>query len=292
MAFHPDYATTGQPGAGIFYVYYTDNNGDTVVSRFQVDQTDPNRADENSETPILQVEQPYPNHNGGLLKFGPDGYLYVGLGDGGSAGDPEGHGQNLATLLGSILRLDVSQAGDSYDIPADNPFIDNSAARPEIWSYGWRNPWRFSFDRQTGDMYIADVGQNTWEEVNVQPGSSQGGENYGWDIMEGTICYSAQTCDQSGLVLPVFDYDHSKGCSITGGYVYRGQQFPELTGNYFVADFCSGIIWRLFPDGNSRWLEAEFPSTGHIISSFGEDASGELYVVDHTGGIYQIQPAD
>jgi glucose/arabinose dehydrogenase len=291
VAFHPDYATAGQPGTGVFYVYYTDNNGDTVVSHFQVSESSPNLADENSEVIVLQVDQPYPNHNGGLLKFGPDDYLYVGLGDGGSAGDPQGHGQNKDTLLGSMLRIDVSQAGDGYEIPPDNPFVDDPDARPEIWSYGWRNPWRFSFDRLTGDMYIADVGQGMWEEVSFQPGNSQGGENYGWNIMEANACFSAQSCDQSGLVLPIFDYDHSKGCSITGGYVYRGEQFPELAGNYFVADFCSGIMWRLFPDGTGHWLEAEFPSSGFPVSSFGEDVNGELYVLDHSGGVYQIWPA-
>lgn len=294
MAFHPNYATDEQPGTGIFYIYYTDNNGNTVVSHFQVSDDDPNRANADSETIILQVEQPYANHNGGLIKFGPDGYLYIGLGDGGSGGDPLGHGQNLATLLGSMLRIDVSQAGDSYEIPADNPFVNDRDARPEIWAYGLRNPWRFSFDRLTGDLYIADVGQAMWEEVSFQPGNSSGGENYGWNIMEGSVCYSAASCDHSGLTLPIFDYDHSKGCSITGGYVYRGRQFPELTGNYFTADYCSGIVWRLFPDpdGSGRWLEAEFPTTSLIIPSFGEDVNGELYIVAHSGAVYQIQPAN
>nr|HMT20484.1 PQQ-dependent sugar dehydrogenase [Promineifilum sp.] len=233
---------------------------------------------------------PYPNHNGGSLAFGPDGYLYAGLGDGGSANDPLDAGQSLETLLGKILRLDVDTTNDEYSIPADNPFTETSGALAEIWAFGIRNPWRFSFDRLTGDFYIADVGQGQWEEVNFQPANSSGGENYGWNIMEGTHCFESDTCDQSGLVLPIFEYDHSQGCSITGGYVYRGAQFPEMAGNYFVADYCMGTIWRLFPNGG-QWLSDIVLDSDLIISSFGEDFAGEVYALDYgSGGVYQIMP--
>lgn len=290
LAFHPQYATEGAAGEGLFFVNYTDYNGDTHISRFSVMADDPYGADPDSEIDYLTLGQPYPNHNGGSLAFGPDGYLYAGLGDGGSANDPLGAGQSLETLLGKILRLDVDTADDEYSIPADNPFVGVSGAPAEIWAYGIRNPWRFSFDRLTGDFYIADVGQGQWEEVNFQPANSAGGENYGWNIMEGTHCFESDTCDQSGLVLPIFEYDHSQGCSITGGYVYRGAQFPEMTGNYFVADYCTGIIWRLFPNGG-QWLSGIVLDSDLIISSFGEDYAGELYALNYgSGGVYQIVP--
>ncbi len=292
LAFHPHYATAGATGEGTFYVNYTDYSGDTHISRFSVSADDPYAADKSSEVIYLTVDQPYPNHNGGILAFGPDGYLYAGLGDGGSAGDPLNSGQSLNTALGKILRLDVDAREGEYAIPPDNPFAgDDEAARPEIWAYGLRNPWRFSFDRATGDLYIADVGQSQWEEVNFQPASSPGGENYGWKIMEASHCYESETCDQAGLSRPIFEYDHTQGCSITGGYVYRGQAFPEMQGNYFTADYCLGVIWRLFPQGE-RWLSDVVLDSDLVISTFGEDANGELYVTDYArGAIYRLRPA-
>lgn len=285
VAFHPDYQVNGR-----FFVNYTNNNGDTVIARYQVSAA-PNQADPNSEIILLTIPQPYGNHNGGQLQFGPDGYLYVGMGDGGSAGDPHGHGQNPGTLLGALLRLDVNTDENSYTIPANNPFVGQNDRRAEIWAYGLRNPWRFSFDRLTGDLYIADVGQNQWEEVSFQPAESGGGENYGWNVMEGAHCFGQTDCDQSGLVLPIFEYSHNEGgCSVTGGYVYRGQQFPSLTGNYFVADYCSGFIWALVRQADGVWVTNQVLQSGLIISSFGEDVTGELYVVNHSGGIYRLRP--
>lgn len=288
LAFHPGYATPGAAGEGIFYVNFTDQNGDTRVSRFSVTADDPNRADPSSEVVYLTQDQPYPNHNGGSLAFGPDGYLYIGLGDGGRANDPLEAGQDLTTLLGKVLRIDVDSADNAYTVPGDNPFVQWEGARPEIWAYGLRNPWRFSFDRATGDFFIADVGQAQWEEVNFQPADSAGGENYGWVIMEGSHCFQADTCDQTGLMLPIFDYDHSNGCSVTGGYVYRGEMFPAMTGNYFTSDYCSGKIWRLFNDGVT-WLADELLDSDLVISSFGQGADGELYVLNYwNGGIYRL----
>ncbi|MBE2223697.1 MAG: PQQ-dependent sugar dehydrogenase, partial [Anaerolineae bacterium] len=285
VAFHPKYAENGN-----LFVDYTNKDGDTVISRFQV-TADPNLADAASETILLTIPQPFPNHNGGQLQFGPDGYLYVGMGDGGAAADPQGNGQNAETLLGAMLRLDVDGgSGDAhYGVPASNPFV-NGAGRNEIWATGVRNPWRFSFDRLTGDLYIADVGQNIWEEVNFQPANSLGGENYGWDILEGTHCFSDDGCDSSGTVLPVYDYQHENGrCSITGGYVYRGQQFPALTGNYFFGDYCSGEIWAMTPAATAPWPVQFLQDTDFNIASFGEDVHGELYVVSLQGGVYQIR---
>ncbi len=290
LAFHPDYATDGAGNQGQFYVNYTDRNGDTHISRFSVLADDPYRADPSSEVDYLTVDQPYPDHNGGMLAFGPDGFLYAGLGDGGSANDPLGAGQSLTTVLGKILRLDVDSEADAYAIPPDNPFAGTSDAQPEIWAFGLRNPWRFSFDRQTGDVFIADVGQNMWEEVSFQPAASAGGENYGWNIMEATHCFQSDTCDQTGLTLPIFEYQHNQGCSITGGYIYRGQLYPEMNGNYFVSDYCSGIIWRLFPDGE-RWQTDIVLDSDLIISSFGEDFNGEVYVMNYVaGGVYRLAP--
>ncbi len=286
VAFHPDYARNGR-----FFVYYTNLAGNTAVSAFQVGSS-PNQADPGSESILLTINQPYANHNGGQLQFGPDGYLYVGMGDGGSGGDPQGNGQNPATLLGALLRLDVDQSTDAaqYGIPADNPYIADAAKLPEIWATGLRNPWRFSFDRTTGDLLIADVGQNQWEEVNFLPAGSPGGSNFGWNIMEGTHCYDRNTCDQTGLVLPVIDYRHEQGrCSITGGYVYRGSQFPTLGGVYFFGDYCSGEIWGMKMGEDGRFSAQVLYRSPSRIASFGEDAAGELYVVDISGGIYQIR---
>jgi glucose/arabinose dehydrogenase len=290
LAFHPNYATPDAPGAGTFYVNYTDYGGDSHISRFSVRADDPNRADPASEIIYLTQEQPYPNHNGGSLAFGPDGYLYAGLGDGGSANDPLGAGQRLDTWLGKLLRLDVTSVDGEYGVPDDNPFVGQEGAQGEIWAYGLRNPWRFSFDRATGDVFIADVGQNQWEEVNFQPAGSGGGENYGWNIMEATHCFQTQTCDQTGLVLPIFEYTHSQGCSVTGGYVYRGEAFPEMMGNYFVTDYCTGIIWRLFPQADG-WLTDIVLDSDIVISTFGEGADSEIYLADYVhGAIYRLRP--
>jgi glucose/arabinose dehydrogenase len=281
VAFPPDYTESLQ-----FYVNYTDRRGDTVIARFRRLADDPRRADPASEEQILQIAQPAPNHNGGQLQFGPDGALYIGMGDGGRAGDPWGNAQNLQALLGKLLRIQVTGVA-TYTIPADNPFVGQAAdaARPEIWASGLRNPWRFSFDRATGDLYIADVGQNQYEEVNFQPADSRGGENYGWNVMEGAHCYKPPAaCGAQGLTLPIAEYDHSQGCSITGGYVYRGASFPQLVGVYFFGDFCSGRIWGARQAADGTWQTADLLQQPLAISSFGEDAAGELYVLDYGRG--------
>ena len=270
---------------GFFYAYYSaDGPRRSVVSRFTA-HPDEDAADVGSERLILEVEQPYANHNGGQIVFGPDDLLYVGLGDGGSAGDPRGNGQDLGTLLGTILRLDVStlDSTGSYAIPSDNPFVGVEGARPEIWAYGLRNPWRFTFDWETGDLWAADVGQNALEEVDlIEPGL-----NYGWNIMEGDECYS-RSCDTRGLEPPVAVYGSDEGCSITGGYVYRGERLPSLYGGYVYGDYCSGRIWALRHDG-SRVTEATLLADTKLrISSFGEDMEGELYILDLEGGIYRF----
>jgi glucose/arabinose dehydrogenase len=281
VAFHPDYKNNEQ-----FFVNYTrQKDGATVVERYTISKDDPDRADDQSGQVILTIAQPEQNHNGGLIKFGPDGYLYIGMGDGGGAGDRHGaigNGQDLNSLLGKMLRIDVTNQ-DTYAIPVSNPRGN------EIWAYGLRNPWRFSFDRSTGDLYIADVGQNTYEEVDFQAASSKGGENYGWRIMEGLHCYDpSEGCDQSGLVLPIAEYSHAEGgCSITGGYVYRGLQYPVLDGAYFFGDYCTGFIWSLQRAGD-QWQLTKRLESGVRISSFGEDVNGELYVIDHGGAVYQL----
>ena len=286
LAFHPRYDENGR-----FFINYTDPAGDTVVAEYRVSSADPNRADAGSERVVLRVPQPYRNHNGGGLAFGPDGYLYISLGDGGAGGDPEENGQDLGTLLGSLLRIDVD-SGDPYGIPEDNPFVDEEDARPEIWAYGLRNPWRFSFDRDTGDLWIADVGQNVWEEINFQDAASNGGENYGWDVMEGAHCFEPESgCDTGGLVLPVLEYDHDQGCSVTGGYRYRGSKIPGLEGTYLFGDYCSGQIWGASGAGVD-WTSQPLLSSGIRISAFGEDETGELYVADHRAGtVYRIEAA-
>lgn len=280
LAFDPGYAANG-----FFFVYYTDRRGDTVVARFSV-SADPNTADPDGEAIVLTAAQPAANHNGGHLAFGPDGYLYIGLGDGGGAGDTYGNGQNGQTFLGKLLRIDVNAL--PYSIPADNPFVGNAAFVAETWAYGLRNPWRFSFDRASGDLYIADVGQNIYEEVNVQPADSHGGENYGWPIMEGLHCFSTANCATDGLALPVAEYDHTQGCSVTGGYVYRGQAYPALQGIYLFGDYCSGTIWGMAQAADGTWQVAELLRSGLSITSFGEDEAGEVYVVAMNGGIYRI----
>jgi len=302
VAFPPDYATKGY-----FYVDYTDVNGDTVVSRFYL-SNDPDIADAGSEEIILSVAQPYANHNGGQLAFGPDGYLYVSLGDGGGGGDPDGNAQDPATLLGNILRIDVEPhttpisathwvylpvvlsaggSGPAYRIPPSNPFTQTVGYRDEIWAWGLRNPWRFSFDRATGDLYIGDVGQDGYEEIDFQPADSGGGENYGWPIMEGAHCYPSGPCDSTGLVLPVAEYDHSLGCSMTGGVVYRGPD-PDLEGIYFYSDFCSGRIWGLVQEGET-WSTQVLMNSGLTVTSFGQDEAGNVYVTDFwDGNLYQL----
>jgi glucose/arabinose dehydrogenase len=281
LAFHPAYSENGY-----FYVNYTDRNGNTVIARFTVNSDDPNRADPRSEKALLNVQQPYPNHNGGSTVFGPDGYLYLGLGDGGSAGDPQGNAQSTDTFLGKILRLDVD-SGDPYGIPPGNPFVDGGG-RPEIWAYGLRNPWRFSFDLANGDLYIGDVGQNQWEEIDYLPAGPRGGVNFGWDYFEATHPYEGTPPQGLETVPPVAEYSHSNGCSVTGGYVYRGQSLPEWQGVYIYGDYCSGIVWGLLrrPDGN--WENQILFQTGFRITSFGQDEAGEVYLVAYAGGIYRL----
>jgi glucose/arabinose dehydrogenase len=282
LAFHPDYASNGR-----FYVSYTNTAGDTRIVRYRV-SSDPDSADRTTADTILRQDQPFENHNGGWIGFGRDGYLYVALGDGGGAGDTQGSGQSLATLLGKVLRLDVDGA-TGYTVPTDNPFV-GVAGLDEIWAYGLRNPWRPSFDRQTGDFYIADVGQGRWEEVSIQPANSMGGENYGWNVMEGAHCYSAAPCNEVGKVPPIYEYNRTgpgQGCSVTGGYVYRGADVPALQGLYLFADFCAGFIRSFRYVGaqavdHRSWTDSLRPPGD--ISSFGEDARGELYLTSLGGG--------
>ncbi|RPI83412.1 MAG: glucose dehydrogenase [Chloroflexi bacterium] len=280
LAFHPSYPETGS-----FFVNYTDKNGDTHISRFQV-TSDANLADPNSETELLFVDQPFPNHNGGGLVFGPDNYLYASLGDGGSGGDPAGNAQSLNTHLGKILRIDVD-GGDPYGIPPDNPFV-NGEGMPEIWYYGLRNSWRFSFDRATNDVYIADVGQNRWEEINFVPSGSGGGLNFGWDYFEGTHQFEGTPPSGVDLIQPVAEYDHSQGCSVTGGFVYRGQALPEWQGVYIYGDYCTGFVWGMLPSGGGSFQSELLFQTGANISAFGEDEQGELYLVEHTGEVLRL----
>lgn len=281
LAFHPRYAENG-----FFYVNYTDLNGDTVIARFQVSSSDPNRADPGSEYRLLSVPQPYPNHNGGAVAFGPDGYLYLGLGDGGSAGDPQGNGQSLNTLLGKILRLDVDR-GEPYAIPADNPFA-NGGGRPEIWAYGLRNPWRLSFDRLTGDLYIGDVGQNQIEEIDFLPAGAPGEANFGWAFYEGTSPYEGTPPADVQLIPPVAEYRHDMGCSVTGGVVYRGSRLPAWQGIYLFGDYCSGLVWGLVQDAQGAWQSQMLFGPVGRITSFGQDENGEVYLVDQAGVVYVL----
>lgn len=290
LVFHPNYAENGR-----FFVDYTDRNGTSVVAEYAVSAADPNLADPNSRRELLRVEQPYANHNGGMLAFGPDGYLYISLGDGGSAGDPQANAQNPWTLLGSILRIDVDtppQGQAAYSIPVDNPYSDNGLGLPELWAIGLRNVWRFSFDRATGDLYLGDVGQDLWEEVDFQAAGFSGGANYGWNRYEGNHPYSGAEAPR-GMVLPITEYAHSEGgCSISGGYVYRGVDLPDLEGAYFFGDWCTGNIWATYRDETETWQTNLFlPTSGHMITSFGEDEAGELYVVDYNGGLWRFEPA-
>lgn len=281
IAFHPQYATNG-----FFFVNFTDTRGDTRVERFKV-SSNANVADAASSTLILTVAQPFANHNGGLVLFGPDGYLYIGMGDGGSGGDPQGHGQNRSSLLGKLLRIDVDGT-PPYAVPASNPFVGQSAVRSEIWALGLRNPWRFAFDRQANQLYLTDVGQSAREEINVV-GATPAGLNFGWVTMEGTACYAASSCNQSGLTLPQVEYTHADGCSITGGFVYRGSALPEIAGRYFYTDYCGGWL-RSFRFANGAATGAREWDVPRLQSptSFGEDARGELYVTVAGGTVFRL----
>jgi len=285
LAFHPLYEQNG-----FFFVNYTDLNGDTVIARYRVMEGNPDQADASSEERLLFIPQPYPNHNGGGMAFGPDGYLYLGLGDGGAANDPHGNAQSLQTYLGKILRLEVDGA-TGYTVPADNPFL-GSDGLPEIWAYGLRNPWRFSFDRLSGDLFISDVGQNMWEEINHLPAGSPAGANLGWDYREGAHRFEGRVPAGLAVIDPVAEYDHSQGCSITGGFVYRGQAMPDWQGVYFFGDFCSGLVWGLIRTPEDAWILKVQYETGMRISSFGEDERGEIYLVDYAGGVYQLAPVE
>ena len=287
VAFHPDYETNG-----FFYIYHTDLGGDSRVARYNGSG---NTADAGSGVTFMTIGQPFTNHNGGQLAFGADGMLYVALGDGGSGGDPLGHGQNTATLLGSILRIDVDNpdTGLNYGIPSDNPFFGSGTARGEIWVYGLRNPWRFAFDDTDRRMYVADVGQSRFEEVTVV-NAADGGLNLGWNVMEGMSCFNAATCDQSGLVLPVLQYDNTGftgNCSITGGYVYRGLELSNLQGHYFYSDFCGGFL-RSFRFDNGAVADAQdWGLDAGDVTSFGQDVAGELYMVVAAGEVFKIVQA-
>jgi glucose/arabinose dehydrogenase len=270
LAFHPNYEQNG-----FFYVNYTGEGGHTRISRFQASGSS---ADKNSETVLLLIEQPFQNHNGGALAFGPDGHLYAGLGDGGRAGDPYKNGQNTNSLLGKILRLDVTR-GEPYSVPADNPFGN------EVWTYGLRNPWRISFDRVTGDLWIGDVGQGQWEEIDYLPAGWGGGANFGWSVMEGSHAYDSEP--QSGMMPPVMEYSHAEGgCSVTGGYVYRGAM-SEWNGIYIYGDYCSGKVWALI-QVNDQWQSQVMFETGVTITSFGQDEAGEIYLASDNGNVYNL----
>ena len=275
FTFDPNYVNNGY-----FYIYYTDFDGTSIISRFESINNVETRF--NTELKILQIEQPYSNHNGGSIDFGPDGYLYIALGDGGSGGDPFLNGQNGNTLLGSILRIDVSKSSENslYQIPNDNPFIDNDNFKDEIWAYGLRNPWRMSFDIKTGKLFVGDVGQDNFEEINI----IEKGGNYGWNIMEGNSCFNNEICNKENLIMPIIEYSHSEGCSVTGGYVYHGR-IESLKNKYIFSDFCSGNIWTIDLSNNEyekeRLLKGPFQ-----ISSLGQDENGEVYILSFDGRIY------
>jgi glucose/arabinose dehydrogenase len=277
LAFAPDYATSG-----LFYVAHTAPGPAGVVRRFRV-SADPNRADPGSGELVLSMADPAGNHNGGMIAFGPDGYLWIGTGDGGSAGDPWDNAQNPNSLLGKMLRIDV--ATRPYRIPAGNPWADRPGARPELWAIGLRNPWRFSFDRVTGELWVGDVGQFQWEEIDVEDPRRGGGLNYGWRTLEARHCYSPKSgCDAAGLHLPVYEYGHDRGCSVTGGYVYRGQAIAGLRGHYLFSDYCRGTVWALSRPAEGGAAVALLLESQRSISSFGEDNRGELYLCDHRQG--------
>jgi glucose/arabinose dehydrogenase len=288
LAFPPNFSETGH-----FFVNYTDLSGNTVISRFTV-PSDSVTADPTSETIVLRIQQPAPNHNGGNLAFGPEGYLYVGTGDGGASNDRFANGQNPSSLLGKMLRLDVTTDPTvPYSIPSDNPWVtadwQGVDVRDEVWALGLRNPWRYSFDAKTGDLWIADVGQNQYEEINFVEAGAPGGINFGWPIMEASHCFNSAECNQESLHLPVLEYDHAGSCSVTGGHVYRGQAYAALEGVYFFADYCSGTIWAAYPTQHGDWQTAPMLETGMNISSFGVDENGEIYAVAYGGDVSRIE---
>jgi len=282
LAFHPDYVNNG-----FFFVNYTGKGGDTFISRFSVSM-DVNLADSDSEMVLMRIKQPYANHNGGHLAFGPDGYLYIGLGDGGLAGDPENNAQNPGSLLGKMLRIDVDH-GNPYAIPSDNPYAFGGGS-PEIWAVGLRNPWRFNIDRVTGDLFIGDVGQNQWEEINylaINGLDTSSVINFGWDFWEANHPYEGTLPEGVKMVAPIWEYPHSQGCSVTGGVIYRGKM-TEWQGIYFYGDYCTGTIWGLLLDNQGKWVNSILFQTGSNISSFGEDEQGEIYYVDHKGSVFKL----
>ncbi|MDL2335408.1 MAG: PQQ-dependent sugar dehydrogenase [Chloroflexota bacterium] len=284
LAFHPSFADNGR-----LFVDYTNVAGNTIVAELSLGAD--GNVDPESERFLLGIRQPFPNHNGGMLAFGADGYLYIGAGDGGSGGDPYGNGQSTDTLLGKILRIDVDH-GDPYAIPDGNPYpvVNRAGAKPEIWDVGMRNPWRFSFDRATGDLWIGDVGQDRYEEVDAEP-AGEGGRNYGWNTMEATHCFLVAGCDSTGITLPVAEYSHNDGCSITGGYVYRGSLYPALVGLYVFSDYCSGNLWAIDAAssiGAGPVTPIEYGNANINPTAFGEDESGELYLVNGAGQIFRL----
>ena len=290
LAFHPNFENNRK-----LYVNFTNRHGNTVIREYKVFASNRNLVDTSTARTILTIDQPYANHNGGMLAFGPDGYLYIGMGDGGSSGDPAGRAQNKSSLLGKMLRIGVnsSDAGLAYHVPAGNPYV-GVTGRNEIWQIGLRNPWRFSFDRSTHDLWIGDVGQDAWEEVDRAHATSTGpgkGINWGWDVLEGSHCYpsSVSSCSTSGKTAPLLEYDHSGRCAVTGGYVYRGSEIPVLRGGYLFGDYCSGEIWVVTASATAPAAKTLLLNTGLLISSFGETSAGELYVVDLGGRLYRIE---
>ena len=288
LAFHPQYAANGR-----FFVNYTDRSGDTHISEFRSAPSS-DAADPASERELMFVAQPFSNHNGGGLAFSADGTLYIGLGDGGSGGDPMRNGQSLGTRLGKLLRINVD-AGSPFGVPSDNPFLGRPGALSEIYAFGLRNPWRFSFDRGTGDLYIGDVGQNAVEEVDVETSPRRGGQNYGWNIMEGSRCFQPSSgCNMSGLTMPVLDYPRPQGASVTGGVVYRGCRMPGYAGTYFYGDYVSGFVRSFRLSGGAATDQRDWTASFRGVrnpSSFGVDADGEVYVVEYGGSVYRIEPA-
>jgi glucose/arabinose dehydrogenase len=287
LAFHPEFGSNGR-----FYVNYTRPRGTTIIAEFRAPS--PDRADPATEMPLLQVPQPFSNHNGGSVAFGNDGFLYIALGDGGGRGDPLGSGQDLGVLLGKILRIDVD-TGAPYAVPADNPFLSTAGAEPEIWAYGLRNPYRVAFDPATGDLYIGDVGQGRREEIDVGLATGGGGEDYGWNVTEGTLCFAPGSgCRTAGITMPVLEYGHGEGCSVTGGVVYSGCRMPDLVGTYFYGDYCTGFVrsFRLVDGAATERRDWTADLGGDIgrITSFGTDAEGEVYVVDYDGEVYRLEP--
>jgi glucose/arabinose dehydrogenase len=294
LAFHPRFAENGF----VFVAYTTKNllGIRDVVTRFYVPAVSPLRADASSAVVVLSIPDPANNHNGGMLAFGPDGFLYVGTGDGGGAGDRYKTSRDPQSLLAKMLRIAPSieaKPSEPYTVPKNNPFVDDKKYRPEIWAVGLRNPWRYSFDRATGDLYIGDVGQSLWEEIHMQPAASLGGEDYGWNVVEGDACYEPTAlCDTRGLTPPIHVYSHSEGCSVTGGYVYRGNAIKTLTGAYVFADYCSGKLTSLRPQGKDKAKDVMLLlASGRRISSFGEDVNGEILVVDHGGEVLRLVAA-